>query len=390
MPQVERKHRAVRWTEEMIAIQSVNPHYGEGAAGEKELSHYIESLCKEEGVHVYRQRVLPDRDNLIIEVRTGRPDKTLLFEAHMDTVSLGNMLNPLTPIVRDGRLHGRGACDTKSSLAAMLHAVLESAKRADEMACDLVMVAAVDEEHEYRGLSKWMELNMPAAGAVVGEPTNNRIVIAHKGCARFKLSTFGKAAHSSIPEEGVNAIYAMAKMIQFIEEQEAAELAAVTHPLCGSPTIVVSTIQGGKQINIVPEYCEIEVDRRMIPGEDCGEVLEALKRKLETYAKERGIKVQMETLLEDYALNTPADAAVVRSAQQTALQLGMNAEPIGVSYGSDASKLQQVARIPSIVFGPGSIAQAHSSDEWVPVHEIEQAADFLLQLALNFGKEREI
>lgn len=380
------RHRSLEILEQLIRIQSVNPHYGEGARGEKELSDCVERLCRNAGLKVTRQPVFPGRDNLIIELRVGRPENTLLFEAHMDTVSLGSMTDPLVPIYVGDRLYGRGACDTKGSLAGMIYAMETCAKHPERVPGDLVLCASVDEEHAYRGLMAFLELDVPVSGAVVGEPTELGIVVAQKGCARFAVRTHGKAAHTSVPDEGENAVYGMMEIVRYIRDEMQPALRAAEHPLCGKPTITVSTIQGGEQVNIVPESCEIKVDRRTIPGEDSAEVLESIRRELLAFAERQDIRCSVEELLLDPALDTPADSAVVRRSMEAARSLGLPDVVAGVPYGSDASKLRYHKGIPSIVYGPGSIAQAHSREEWVPVDEVVKAAEFYLKLAQTYGQ----
>lgn len=378
-------HPAVSILEDLIRIESVNPHFDSEAQGEKKVADYIEKRMQTAGIPVRRQPVFSGRDNLIIELRTGKSVPTLLFESHMDTVSLGSMVDPLKPKYQDGKLYGRGACDTKGTLAGMIYTIEQCALNPERLNADILFCATVDEEHEYHGLRVFMSLEMPVDGAVVGEPTEMGIVIAHKGCVRFTVQTHGKAAHSSMPQEGDSAVYQMMEVLRFIREEIEPELARQHHPLCGSPTIVVGTIRGGTQINIVPESCTVEIDRRIIPGERPDEVLADFTTRLEAYAKGRGIRMTVSELLLDWALDTPANAPIIPYARKAAQALGIEDEPVGVPYSSDASKLQRKG-IPTIVFGPGSIAQAHSREEWVPVHEVEQAAEFYLQLATLFGK----
>lgn len=380
------KHPTLAILEDLIALQSVNPVYDDDARGEKEVAAYIEQRCKQAGLAVSRQQVLPGRDNLIIELRVGKPESTLLFEAHMDTASLGSMVDPLRPIYVGDRLYGRGACDTKGALAGMIYAMEESAKVPEQLASDLVLCASVDEEHAYRGVLALLELHLPVAGAVVGEPTELRIVIAHKGCVRFAVVTHGKAAHSSVPHEGKNAVYQMLHVLRYVNENVEPRLAQTRHPLCGIPSIVVGTIHGGQQVNIVPEHCMIEVDRRIVGGEDPEQVLVDFERELRMYIDGRDINVSVEKLLVDWPLDTSPDAGVVRHAQRVARSLDLNASLCGVPYGSNASKLQHRQKIPSIVYGPGSIAQAHAKDEWVSVKQVEQAAAFYTEVARTFGQ----
>ncbi|UVI31346.1 M20 family metallopeptidase [Paenibacillus spongiae] len=389
MTEQDGKHPALKILEDLVSIQSVNPHYGNGACGEGEVADYIERRFQGTNVRVTRQPVFPGRDNLLIELRTGHPESTLLFETHMDTVSIGSMADAVTPIYRGDRLYARGACDAKGSLAGMIWAIEECAKHPERLMSDIVLCAAVDEEHEYRGLRVFMDRNMPVAGAVVGEPTELGIVVAHKGCARFAVETLGKAAHSSMPEEGDSAVYQMVHVLQFIKHVMEPELAKQRHPLCGSPTIVAGTIAGGTQVNIVPEHCSIELDRRIIPGELPEDAIADFERRLQEYIDSEGLHVNISfrELLLDWALETPQDSEIVAHAQKVAQALELRTDLLGVTYGSDASKLQRKG-IPTIVYGPGSIAQAHSKEEWVSVHEVERAAQFYYQLALSFHLPR--
>lgn len=378
------KHPAIEILEDLIRIQSVNPHYGEGAQGEMALSRYIERFCRDAGLSVVRQPVFDGRDNLIIELKTGHPDSVLMFEAHMDTVSLGSMNNPLEPVIKDGRLYGRGACDTKGSLAAMMYAMAECAKHPERLRSDLVLCAVVDEEHGFAGVLKLLELKLPVSAAVVGEPTELRIVAAHKGCVRFAVTTHGKAAHSSVPHEGENAIVAMADVVAYLNEEIGPRLAKSVDALCGAATLSIGTIRGGKQINIVPESCTIEVDRRIIPGESPQRVYDEIVAEITGWCAARGIRCTIEPLLLDWALDTPPDDPLVRCSGEVSARLGLPPEPCGETYGSDASKLRGMAGIPTIVFGPGSIAQAHSAEEWVAVADVQRAAAFYMELARTY------
>lgn len=380
-------HPAVRILDDLLRIQSVNPHYAEDARGERDVADYIEERMRKAGLQVTRQPVVDGRDNIIAELRVGKPESALLFEAHMDTVSIGSMENALVPTYREGRLYGRGACDTKGALAGMIHMMEQCAQHPERLNADLVFCASVDEEYAFQGLTKFMSLNFPLSGAVVGEPTELGIVVEHKGCARFTVQTHGKSAHSSVPHKGENAIYAMMDVVRYMRERVEPELATIRSALCGKPTIVVSTISGGSQINIVPEACEISVDRRIVPGESPEQVLSEFERDIRAELSEMSLTI--EPLLLDPALNTPHDVAVVRSAQQAADTLGMNSSLRGVTYGSNASKLQAWKGIPSIVYGPGSIEQAHSAEEWVTVNEVVQAAEFYYQLACTYKGNQE-
>lgn len=380
-------HPVLKILEELIAIESVNPALEENASGEKNVADYLEERCKNSGLKTIRQPVLVGRENLLIELRSPseKPRPTLLLEAHMDTVGLGSMQNPLQPIQRDGKLFGRGSVDNKACLAGMLWALETAAAQKIKLPCDVVLAATIDEEHRFLGVLGVLEMGLEFSGAVVGEATQMQIVIAHKGVCRFAVQTHGRAAHSSLPHEGDSAISQMRKVLDFIAGEIEPELSKQNHPLCGGPTIVVGTINGGTQINIVPESCEIQVDRRVIPGENSRAILQDFEKRLHEYTKDSGVHFSIHALLLDNPLDTARDETIVTASQNVAANLGFSTNLIGVPYGSDASKLQSLGNIPTIVFGPGSIAQAHTAEEYVPVSEVGQAAEFYLQLMQNFA-----
>ena len=379
-------HPVLKILEELIAIESVNPALEEGASGEKNVADYLEARCKKSGLKTFRQPVLGERENLLIELRapSEKPRPTLLFEAHMDTVGLGSMQNPLQSIHRDGKLFGRGSVDNKACLAGMLWALETAAAQNLALPCDVVLAATIDEEHCFLGVLGLLEAGLDFSGAVVGEATQMQIVIAHKGVCRFAIQTHGRAAHSSIPHEGDSAISQMRKVLDFIADVIEPELSKQSHPLCGSPTIVVGTINGGTQINIVPERCEIQVDRRVIPGENSREVLQVFEARLRDFTKNSGVNFSIHELLLDNPLDTSSEENIVTASQKVAAHFGFSTTLLGVPYGSDASKLQSLGDIPTIVFGPGSIAQAHTAEEFVPTLEVVQAAEFYLQLMKKF------
>lgn len=380
------KHRAVEILEDLIAIQSVNPALEEGGRGEGDMADYIEAWANRTGLKVTRQPVLPGRDNVIVELRVGKAGSTLVFESHMDTVSIGSMEDALVPTHRDGLLYGRGSCDTKATMAGMLYAIEQASKKPEQLPGDIVLCAAIDEEYQFRGISHFVrEWEGEIASAIVGEPTELKIVIAHKGIARFAVRTHGKAAHSAVPHEGNSAIFQMTEVLRFLRDEFEPQLGTVSHPLVGAPTIVAGTIHGGTQVNIVPESCEIQIDRRVIPGESARQTMDEFGQQLRTAMEGRGVNFTVHELLLDNPLDTWPDATIVRCAAAAAGKQGLSPEPAGVPYGTDASKLNDIRGVPTIVYGPGTIAKAHTRDEYVPVAEVEQAAEFYLEVARTFG-----
>ncbi|MFM8537225.1 MAG: M20 family metallopeptidase [Planctomycetaceae bacterium] len=356
----------------LVAIDSVNPAFG--GPGEAGVAAAVERYFHEVGLETFRQPVQPGREN-VVAVLPGRDRaRRVVLEAHMDTVSVAGMaIPPFEPVVREGRLHGRGACDTKAGLAAMMQAVADLHRAGTVPPCDVWMAAVVDEEHVFTGVLALVS-GLVAEAAVVAEPTSLRIVTATKGVLRFRITVHGRAAHSSRPELGASAISAAARLVLALDEAHAA-LGRDRHSLLGAATGSVGTIAGGVQINIVPEACTLAVDRRLLPGEPA-------------VFREHGggpCRATVEPpLLVDEALETDSSAPSVKAAQAAAAGLGLEPAPLGVPYGSDASKFSRHG-VPAVVFGPGSIDLAHAADEWVPVDEVSQAVQFYRAFVLRIG-----
>jgi acetylornithine deacetylase len=233
----------------------------------------------------------------------------------------------------------------------------------------------VDEEYSFRGVVK-LCADLKADAAIVAEPTEMRCVIASKGCLRWRIRTRGKAAHSSKPHLGVNAITAMSRVVLAIQEDHE-RLAAQTHPLLGPATCNVGVIHGGVQVNFVPDEAVIEIDRRLLPGEEVEDVLAHYQRLLDELAtRHPGLIAEMEKpMLQDWPFQTQADATVVRLAGDVLREAGREGTPCGVPFGSDASKFSRLG-IPTILFGPGSIDQAHAAVEYVECTQVEEAQRF--------------
>lgn len=369
---------------ELVRINSVNPAYA-GGPGEGEIAAWVRRFCAGYGLDVWEQEVWPGRPNVIARLPGRDPGRRVILEAHLDTVSVQGMtIPPFEPRIADGRLYGRGSCDTKGGLAAMLHAV--ASVKADGLVppCEVWLAAVVDEEFSFRGVVK-LCAGLTAHAAIVAEPTSLRAVIASKGVLRWRIRVHGRAAHSSKPHLGVNAIGHMARVVLALEEDHA-RLAAVAHPLLGPATCNVGVIRGGVQVNFVPDECAIEVDRRLLPGETATNVLAHYRRLLDgLQARHPTLRAEMEPpLLVDEALETPATAAVAQVASAVLADHGRDPLLCGVPYGSDASKLSRQG-VPSIVFGPGSIDHAHAAVEFVDLAEVEAAAAFYRDFILRFA-----
>lgn len=367
---------------DLIRINSINLAYDNGRP-EAECGDYVRRFFEGLGMETWEQEVAPGRPNRIARL-PGAGKGRVILEAHMDTASINGMtIPPFEPAVRDGKMYGRGSCDTKAGLAAMMDAVATLHEQNQTPPCEVWLCAVSDEEFAFTGVSRLCQ-GLTADAAIVAEPTDLRCVIASKGVLRWRIRTRGKAAHSSKPHLGVNAIEHMAHVVLAIGAENA-KLAAHTHPLLGPGTLNAGVIAGGVQVNFVPDGCAIEIDRRLLPGERVADVLAHHERMLsDLRARIPGFDaVQEEPMLADEALEPAADAKVAITAGRVLAAMGLDGTGAGVPYGSDASKLARIG-IPSIIFGPGSIDQAHAAVEWVDCDQVVQAAEFHRRFLMEF------
>ena len=368
---------------DLIAIKSVNPNY-DGGVAEQPLAEYIERFFAARDIETWRQPVFPERPNIVARIPGRDPARRIVFEAHMDTVSASNMqIPPWTPEIRDGQMYGRGACDTKGGMAAMMHAVASLKADGSVPPCEVWFAATIDEEFSYRGVVALCD-GLQADAAVVAEPTLLRPVIASKGLVRWKIETRGRAAHSAKPHLGVNAIEHMAHLIVALQ-QDTLRLSSDSHPLLGPATCNVGLIQGGTQINFVPDRCTIEVDRRMLPGETCETVLRHYQTLLDGLMQQHaGMEAVMHPpMLTDVPLETGPNSLAVQRMVQVLENLQLDATLTGVPFCSDASKFGALG-IPSIILGPGSIDQAHAAVEFVDCGQVQQAVEIYRAFMLRF------
>lgn len=379
--------RVTNLLEQLVAIHSVNPSFPAGE-GELQMAEWLASHCDTAGLEVEVDEVLPGRPNVLARLRAETSRGVLLFESHLDTVSFGTD-EMERPVIRGGRLYGRGACDTKGSLAAMLVALERLMDRTDELSADVLLLGAVDEERAGLGAHHFVASGGHADGAIIGEPTSLEIVVAHKGCVRFRLTTRGRAAHSSESGDGDNAIYAMSDVIQHLRSNLFPKARHRKHPLVGTPTWSVGLVRGGAAVNIVPDECTIDIDYRSIPGETPEWVLAEVDNSLDVLrASNPNLKVERAVpFMTSFPLHTPASEPVTTAAITARSQVLGPMPAIGVAYGSDASLLATYGGIPSVVVGPGDIGVAHGPDEYVDLEELHRAVDLYEAIALAFDPD---
>lgn len=363
---------AARFLTDLIALPSINPAFvaaGHPRAGEHLVADFLLATMARAGLDVERREVFPNRHNVLGYLRPrGKATSRILLAPHMDTV--GGRDEQFTPTKKNGRIHGRGACDTKGSVAAMLTALLTVANSPQRpRQTEIVFVGFVDEEDAQSGSRALVKDGFKANLAIVGEPTELRCVTAHKGDLWLKVETKGKAAHGAKPHLGKNAVHAMTGIVNWLEEDYARDLRKRKHPLLGSPTVNVGSIRGGTQPNVVPDHCEISIDRRTIPGESEGAVVREISKFIKTVP---GARLLNSKCNECWPMETNIRDPLVQRFMQTVGQR----KPLGVDFFCDGAVLS-AGGIPSVVFGPGNIAQAHTSDEWISLASLEGAVGIL-------------
>ncbi len=376
---------------DLISIDSVNPLQNTSSTGEKELANYVREYLENMDIKTLVYPVIDGRPNIIAIIEGKNQGKNFVLEAHMDTVKADNMtIEPFLPNIREGKIFGRGACDDKGSLASMILALKLLKQTSISLKGNVYLAAVIDEEYKQRGVLHLLNQEFKFDAGIVGEPTNLDIVIAHQGCLRWRIITKGISAHSSEPEKGKNAIYFMNKVINSIQEKLIPLCNEKSHPLVGSPTLSVNIIKGGIQINTIPNRCFIEIDRRMIPGENSQDILKEVDKFLNNLKKELPM---LEIEREDPFIISPPmqinkEEEVVKALFQCINDnRGTNPKIRGAKFGTDAAIFVNRG-IPTVVFGPGNIAQAHSDDEWIEIKQVAQAAEIIAQTVTVYLNER--
>lgn len=363
----------------LVRIPSVNPDYDPASTGEGAVTAWIENWARAHGFSVWRQPVLQNRENVILQFRNGADHPHFMLNGHTDTVGIGGMtIAPFGGEVRDEKLWSRGASDMKGPLACMLAAALRLKHEPSSWRGTLTVACVADEEFRFRGVTAMLEQMPPPDFAVVGEPTRLRVVRGCKGCLRFAIHAVGRAAHSSKPHEGRSAVVAMAHAILALEDHFAKRLAQVTAPGFGTSTGSIGLISGGTGVNIVPERCAIQVDIRLLPGQDAGATQAEIHALLRARCHQvPGVEWEFpEASVVDPSFEFPADHPLVKTACDVLKQ----STPDVAFFGCDASKI--AARgVPVIVLGPGDIAQAHTVDEFIALADLEAGTDAYVRLA---------
>lgn len=366
----------------LVRINSVNPKLVPGAPGEQEMARFVHGFLEDHGIEAEMVEVEPARPNVVGRLPGGDDGPSLLLCCHMDTVSAEGMENPFDARVEDGRLYGRGAHDIKGGLAAMLAAASKLAEGSPGGG-EIIVAAVVDEEYLSSGTEALVE-TVQADAAIVFEPSDLKVLVAHKGFAWFRIETQGKAAHGSRPEEGIDAIAHMGRVLGGLEVLDRKLRAISPHPRLGTPSVHASLIEGGRELSSYPDRCRLDVERRTLPGEseaDAETELDALFERLQQKDPHFKAKCELTFARPPYEISTShalpqAVARAIERAIQRDVEFG------GLTAWTDSAILAEAA-IPSVVFGPGG-AGLHGLVEYTEIQDIYDCRDVLVELAQEY------
>jgi acetylornithine deacetylase len=360
--------------ERLVSIDSVNP--GLGGPGEGAIATFVAHWATSSGLDVDLDLAAPGRPNVIATARGTGGGRTLLLNAHLDTVGHGGMTDPLVPIVREGRLYGRGAYDMKGGLAVALVVAAEARRRG--LRGDVVVTAVVDEELSSIGTESVLE-RVRADAAIVAEPTQMRVCVAHKGFVAFEIETQGRAAHGSRPDLGVDAIAKMGHVLVGLEALDRSLHEGPAHPLVGSGSLHAGVIEGGSEFSTYPERCLLQAERRTIPGESPSQVEGELQALFERLGQD---DPDFNGTWRIVGARHPFEVAEGEEIVRLVRAHSGTGEVVGESYWADSALIAERG-IPTVVFGPGGEG-AHAAVEWVSIADIERCAEVFLSVAAEF------
>lgn len=372
----------VRLLRDLVAIDSVNPSLVAGAAGEAAVARALADELRAIGLVVEIQEVAPGRPN-VVGTLTGRaPGRSLMLCGHVDTVGVAGMTRPFEPVEREGRLYGRGSQDMKSGVAAMVGAGRVIAESGGLASGSLVIACVVDEEHASLGadalVTRWR-----ADAAVVTEPTDLAVAVAHKGFEWLEVETEGRAAHGSRPRDGRDAILRMGRVLGGIEALDRQLQTGRAHPLLGTASLHASLIEGGRELSSYPDRCVLQMERRTLPGEreGCARLeVDAILDRLR--AQDPEFRATAKSMFARSPYELPAGHPLAQMLVAAVSETGMTVAETGMSFWTDAAVLGG-AGIPSVLFGPTG-AGLHGLDEWVDVASVLTCRDVLVTLARDW------
>jgi acetylornithine deacetylase len=370
--------------QDLIQIESVNPALDSSGRGEAGIGAFIFQRLKDSGLQVEIQPVADSRVNIIARLKGAGSGKCLMLNGHTDTVSLRGMeIAPLEPEYREGKVFGRGSLDMKAGLAAMIVAAEAVLAAETKLKGDVLLSFVADEEHASLGTERLVQ-EYTADAVIICEPTNLDICIAHKGFSWVNLEVFGKAAHGSRFDEGVDAIVKAGKFLSKLEEFADQVLGKKKHPLLGPPSVHASLINGGLGLSTYPDYCKVQLERRTLPGESP----ESVKTELEELIAELSradskFKAAAEVFFSRYPVEISEEEEIVQTLTRAGESvLGKKPQYIGVGGWLD-SGIFAAGGIPAISFGPKGEG-LHAAVEYVEFDSVITTAQVLAQTIVDF------
>lgn len=370
----------VELLEQLVAIDSVNPALVDGGAGESDIAAFIAGWARDAGLEVEIDEAVPGRPSVVAIARGSGGGRSLMLNAHTDTVGVAGMERPFEPRIDGRRLYGRGSFDMKSGLAAAM--VATAAARSRNLRGDVILAAVSDEEHASIGTSSVVE-RWHADAAIVTEPTDLEISIAHKGFTWLELETHGVAAHGSRPDLGIDAIAKMGRILVDLEEFDRS-LRGEPHRLLGTGSVHGSLISGGQELSSYPEHCRLDIERRTVPGESpdlVAQQIQDLVQRASAGDPDLRATLKVGLIREPYEISE--DEPVVELVRRR-VRAALGAEPtIAGETGWMDSAILWRAGIPAVIFGPAGDG-AHAVEEWVDLDSVETVAGVLTAVVEEF------
>lgn len=354
----------------LVRIDTTNP-----PGNEIKTARVLESWLVDRGIECAIDEFEPGRANLFAEVRATRPGRSIMFNTHFDVVPTGDgwSHDPFSADLENGVIWGRGSADSKGSLAAMATALARFASNREAFSGSVQLTAVADEEANSRGAKRLLEQGHRPDAVIVGEPTDLRLMAAHKGSLRPVVEITGRSSHAALPQFGINAIEGVTKLLSTLARLRQ-RIGARAHPLVGSPTIVPVLIEGGEAPNVVPKACRVTFDRRLVPGEIEDAVIAEFGDWLKEFeASAQGCTARIVKLAPSTGgpSETKADHPFVIACQAGLAEIGLAIELSGLVVNCDMSAFR-AAGIPAVVCGPGSPDVMHVRDEHIAVEVLER------------------
>jgi acetylornithine deacetylase len=372
-----------RTLQDLVRINSVNPRLDPTAPGEPAIAAYVAGALEHLGLEVFRHEPEPGRISVVGRLRGSRPGRSLMLNAHADTVDVGGMDEPFSGDIRDGRLYGRGAYDMKGGLAAMMGAVKALVDAGRPHGGEILLAAVADEEYASLGTEDLVSRYHPDA-AIVTEPTALDICLAHKGFAWFDVTTNGRAAHGSRFDLGIDANMRMGRVLADLDVLEKDLRARTPHPLVGPPSLHAATLAGGSGLSTYAASCRLQIERRTIPGERAERISEEIRSILRRQmARDPGFEAEMTVVLVREPFEVAPDAPIVRALTEASTAvLGRTPAYVGQTPWMDAALLA-AAGADTVVMGATG-AGAHAKEEWVKLASVHQLAQCLAEAAVRY------